>query len=37
LVILVIAIVLFHFIEEPCRKAMRKAYPTHKQQSYPVI
>jgi len=37
LVIILMAALMFRWIEEPCRKAMRKAYPRHKQQPYPVI
>ena len=35
--IVLVATLMFHFVEEPCRKAMRQAYPKHKQQPYPVI
>jgi len=37
LVLIPAALLMFYGVEEPCRKAMRKAYPRHRQQPYPVI
>lgn len=37
LVMISVATAMFYLVEEPCRMAMRKVYPWHKQQPYPVI
>jgi peptidoglycan/LPS O-acetylase OafA/YrhL len=37
LVVVTTSVLLFYFVEEPCRKAMRNLFPSHKQQPYPVI